>query len=510
MRTRGTARRRIGVAFVVGTAAMAIPFIAVAPAHAVDTITSEDSVTVESFPSTKQANVDQFDDNGGLLELTEVTVTATVAGELEGSVENLSATRNKALNGAFEASIIVNGVGVENLTAAGSDATSWDLAPGEVQPLGLTANDSSEVTITDPTALEGFVGVGTLDYDVFSEVSVDIDGPAPYKTTGVAGGEATVKIEYTYNDICVDNPEDPICVEEPECETSQLTIDDVANGDYAVPGGGTFTIANYGEGDDGFTFDWSVVGATVESITVQGGDPVGSIITLVGDVLSGLGLHAPADAETGDYVEPTAVIVCAASDEVPPECVTATDKIDPVTEGDHALSGGGTFTITSIEDLGAGPLFDWTSDVPIYWISVKGGPQDIDEQFYDYQPEGSFGDDDLHSPLNPNNGKWYGLSHLTICAGDLEEGPVGPAGLQADEPEPEQREAEQPAAKVDPVPAPQDEEAEEAPEPEPAPEPDPAPAPEVKEDPPPAADPAPAPEPEPTAEPAAGDAPAGE
>ena len=32
MRTRGTARRRIGVAFAVGVAAMAIPFVAAAPA----------------------------------------------------------------------------------------------------------------------------------------------------------------------------------------------------------------------------------------------------------------------------------------------------------------------------------------------------------------------------------------------------------------------------------------------------------------------------------------------
>lgn len=422
MGNRGSARRRIGVALAVGTAAIALPLIAAAPAHAAETISSQGSVTVESYPSTKQVQVDKFDDDGGLLQLTEVTVTGTVEGELEGSVKNLSASKEKTLNGEIAASIKVNGLGVSDLEAVGTDSTSWTLAPGETQALGLAGSDSSEETITDPSLLDDFVGVGTLDYDVFSEVAVQIDGPAPYKTTGVAGGEATVKIEYTYTDVCAEDPEDPICVEEPPCETSQLDIAPVANGDYAIPGGGTFTISNLLEGADGWAFDWSVADAEVESITVQGGEPLGSIITDVLDgVLSGLGLHAPADAETGDWVAPTSVVVCASSDETPPEeCVTATDKIDPVTVGDHELSGGGTFTITSIEDLGAGPLFDWTSNVPIYWISVKGGPQDIDEQLYDYRPDGSFGDDDLHAPLNPNNGKWYGLSHLTICAGDLD------------------------------------------------------------------------------------------
>lgn len=421
MGNRGTARRRIGVAFAVGTAAIALPLIAASPAHAAEIISSEGSVTVESYPSTKQVHVDKFDDDGGLFQLTEVTVTGTVEGELEGSVKNLSGSKEKTLNGEIAASIKVNGLGVTDLEAVGTDSTSWTLAPGETQALGLAGTDSSQQTITDADLLDDFIGVGTLDYDVFSEVKVQIDGPAPYKTTGVAGGEATVKIEYTYTDVCAEDPEDPICVEEPPCETSQLTIDDVANGDYAIPGGGTFTISNLLEGAEGWTFDWSVADAEVESITVQGGEPLGSIITDILDgVLSGTGLHAPADDETGDWLEPSSVIVCASSSETPPECVTATDKIDPVTEGDHELSGGGTFTILDKEDLGAGEIFDWTSNVPIFWISVKGGPQDIDEQFYDYQPDGSFGDNDLHAPFNPNSGKWYGLSHLTLCAGDLD------------------------------------------------------------------------------------------
>lgn len=150
MGNRGSARRRIGVALAVGTAAIALPLIAAAPAHAAETISSQGSVTVESYPSTKQVQVDKFDDDGGLLQLTEVNVTGTVEGELEGSVKNLSASKEKTLNGEIAASIKVNGLGVSDLEAVGTDSTSWTLAPGETQALGLAGSDSSEETITDP------------------------------------------------------------------------------------------------------------------------------------------------------------------------------------------------------------------------------------------------------------------------------------------------------------------------------------------------------------------------
>lgn len=519
MRARGTARRRIGVAFAVGTAAVAIPFVAATPAHAAETISSEGSVTVESFPSTRQVTVDQFDDDGGLLELTEVTVTATVEGELEGSVENLSATREKTLNGMFEASITVNGVGVENLQAAGSDATSWTLAPGEIQPIGMAGSDASEVTITDAETLDDFVGSGTMDYEVFSEVTVDIDGPAPYKTTGVAGGEATVRVDYTYNDVCADDPYDPRCVEEPECETSTLLIDPLAEGPYALPGGGTFTVVDLYDTPDGPVIDWSST-APVEFITVHTASVLTTVTESVGGLLSGTGLHAGLDVETNLWDTPTRLTVCAGSAPTEPDCVKATDKIDPVTEGDHPLSGGGTLTILDKEDLGGGETFDWTSDVPIYWISVKGGPRAIEPELFEY-PGGATSGEDLHAPFNPHSGKWYGLSHLKLCAAEADDEPTceeqpdrdgcEPTSREDDsrtaqQPPAEQAEEEQPPVKVDPAPAPQQDESESEPEPEP--EPDPAPEPEVTE--PAATEPDPAPAPETTPEPAAGDVPAGE
>lgn len=317
MGKRHSARRRTGMAVLLGAAAMALPVVAAAPTSAADTISSEGSVTVESYPSVKQLLLERFDDQGGRLQLTQVTVTGTVESELDGSVTNLSTSREKTLTGAIATSIEVDGPGVEDLTAEGSRTTSWTLAAGETQPVQLAASGSSVETITDPELLDDFVGGGNLEYDVDSQVSVEIDGPAPYRTTGVAGGKATVRIDYTYEEVCVENPTTGSCGETP-----------------------------------------------------------------------------------------------------PESCPSPTDKIESVTEGDYVLGNGGTFTITDVEDLGSGQVFDWTSTVPVLWISVKGGPRDIDEQFYDYRPDGALSGEGLHAPLNPNSGKWYGLSHLTICVAD--------------------------------------------------------------------------------------------
>lgn len=317
MGKRHSARRRTGIALLLGAAAMALPVVAAAPTSAADIISSEGSVTVESYPSVKQLLLERFDDQGGRLQLTKVTVTGTVESELDGSVTNLSTSREKTLTGAIATSIQVDGPGVEDLRAEGSRTTSWTLAAGETRQVQLAASGSSVETITDPELLDDFVGSGSLEYDVDSEVSVEIDGPAPYRTTGVAGGKATVRIDYTYDEVCVENPTTGSCGETP-----------------------------------------------------------------------------------------------------PESCPSPTDKIEPVTEGDYVLGNGGTFTITGIEDLGSGQVFDWTSTVPVLWISVKGGPRDIDEHFYDYRPDGALSGEGLHAPLNPNNDKWYGLSHLTICVAD--------------------------------------------------------------------------------------------
>lgn len=61
-----------------------------------------------------------------------------------------------------------------------------------------------------------------------------------------------------------------------------------------------------------------------------------------------------------------------------------------------------------------GLYFDWSSNVAIEAVFVKGGPNG---NLYVYNPK-STGDTGLHAPINPKNGKPYGLSHLSFCYGN--------------------------------------------------------------------------------------------
>lgn len=58
-------------------------------------------------------------------------------------------------------------------------------------------------------------------------------------------------------------------------------------------------------------------------------------------------------------------------------------------------------------------MFDWEAlNGRVFIIVVKGGP---DAHKYDYGANGETSDTGLHSPVNPNNGKYYGLSHISFC-----------------------------------------------------------------------------------------------
>ena len=83
------------------------------------------------------------------------------------------------------------------------------------------------------------------------------------------------------------------------------------------------------------------------------------------------------------------------------ECETL--KIDPPMTGTF-----GPITITSIYDEGR--QFDFTSTVPISHVFVKGGPGG---NLYSYDPA-VLGDTGLHPPVNENNDKYYGISHITF------------------------------------------------------------------------------------------------
>lgn len=83
-------------------------------------------------------------------------------------------------------------------------------------------------------------------------------------------------------------------------------------------------------------------------------------------------------------------------------------KVEPPNSGTYQVPGIGSVTVTA-----DGTYFDWTSTFGIDAVLVKGG-QNANLYVYD-PPAESFGDTGLHSPINPNNGQPFGLSHISFC-----------------------------------------------------------------------------------------------
>jgi hypothetical protein len=81
-------------------------------------------------------------------------------------------------------------------------------------------------------------------------------------------------------------------------------------------------------------------------------------------------------------------------------------KIDPVAAGTYDLQGGGHVTIT----LTGNNTFSFNTggSATVSSVMVKGGPNAL---LWTFTPSVTSATG-LHAPLNPNNGKWYGLSHL--------------------------------------------------------------------------------------------------
>jgi hypothetical protein len=91
-------------------------------------------------------------------------------------------------------------------------------------------------------------------------------------------------------------------------------------------------------------------------------------------------------------------------------------KIEPVVSGTYDLDGNldpdGPITIT-VRDTAQGQVFDFELDGFVTMgVVVKGGP---DANFYDYRPGGVSSDVDLHAPVNHNNNRFFGLSHISLC-----------------------------------------------------------------------------------------------
>ncbi len=81
-------------------------------------------------------------------------------------------------------------------------------------------------------------------------------------------------------------------------------------------------------------------------------------------------------------------------------------------DGDYLTDDGNLITIYDSN----GTTFSWSSEWPVCTVIVKGGP---DANVY-YYPAGSFGDTALVAPVNLNNNKLYGISHVTFCYNEPE------------------------------------------------------------------------------------------
>ncbi len=84
-------------------------------------------------------------------------------------------------------------------------------------------------------------------------------------------------------------------------------------------------------------------------------------------------------------------------------------KINDPTDGS---SSDGALTVTVTIN---GSTFDWSANGGVDAVVSKGGPN---ANVYFYSPAET-SDDGLHSPLNPKNGKYYGLSHVSFCYGEI-------------------------------------------------------------------------------------------
>ncbi|MGE5249453.1 MAG: hypothetical protein ACM3QS_04490 [Bacteroidota bacterium] len=83
-------------------------------------------------------------------------------------------------------------------------------------------------------------------------------------------------------------------------------------------------------------------------------------------------------------------------------------KVDPPNSGTYSIDGFNSVTVQT-----DGVYFDWSATLGIDAVISKGGDN---ANLYVYEPPTeSFGDTGLHSPINPNTGTPYGLSHIEFC-----------------------------------------------------------------------------------------------
>ena len=114
----------------------------------------------------------------------------------------------------------------------------------------------------------------------------------------------------------------------------------------------------------------------------------------------GLFTVLPASAE---HVDPVLV-----QGNAPCPAGTTELKVEPVADGTFS---DGTLTVTiDVRDTAQGQVFDWTSNIGVDVVIVKGGNA---SNVYTYDPEAT-ADTGLHAPEN-RSGSFAGVSHISFC-----------------------------------------------------------------------------------------------
>ncbi len=96
-------------------------------------------------------------------------------------------------------------------------------------------------------------------------------------------------------------------------------------------------------------------------------------------------------------------------------------KIDPVVDGTHALTLGGSTLSVALDVDEAAQTYSFTTDRPVGAVRTKGGPGAEIVTFGAPVTSG----EGLHAPLNPRSGRYYGLSHVCFFGAEGEEEPPG-------------------------------------------------------------------------------------
>ena len=238
----------------------------------------------------------------------------------------------------------------------------------------------------------------------------------------------------------------------------KLDIESNFNGTHDLGNGYTVTITTSGQ-----YFDWSATLA-IDAVIVKGG-PSANIYSYTPAVFADSGLHPPLRSNDQPYglSHVTFCYTYPSVTQTPSIGPTNTPTNTPTSTSTNAATFTPTFTPTSTltptitptaapttlvdnpscAQLGLGPYeygivtnleglagtynlgsgyvlniitdgktFDWFSTLSFNGVLVKGGPS---VNVYSYIPASSWGFD-LSTPINPNNGKPYGLSHAIFCS----------------------------------------------------------------------------------------------